>query len=39
VLFNPYEISSYARGQVEILVPWEELGELTADGVQDLTVY
>jgi uncharacterized protein YecT (DUF1311 family) len=39
VLFNPYEVSSYARGQVEVTVPWDELGELTADNVEDLTVY
>jgi uncharacterized protein YecT (DUF1311 family) len=39
VLFNPYEISSYARGQVEVLVPWEELSDLTVDNARDLTVY
>ncbi|HVY49955.1 MAG TPA: DUF3298 domain-containing protein [Devosia sp.] len=39
VLFNPYEVASYARGSVEVTVPWDALADLTVDNVQDLTVY
>ena len=34
VLFNPYEVASYARGQVETTVPWSELSDLVTDDAE-----
>lgn len=39
VLFNPYEVASYARGPVEITLSWDELSGLTVENVEDLVVY
>ena len=37
VLFNPYEVASYARGQVEVVVPWGDLTDLVTDTAQNLS--
>ena len=37
VLFNPYEVASYARGQVEVVIPWDQLTDLVTDTAQNLS--
>lgn len=34
VLFNPYEVASYARGQVSETIPWDQLTDLVTDNAQ-----
>ena len=35
VLFNPYEVASYARGQVNVTIPWDQLTDLVTDNAQN----
>src|SRR3569623_603057 len=37
VLFNPYEVASYARGQVEVVIPWGDLTDLVTATAQNLS--
>ena len=37
VLFNPYDIASYARGIVEVTIPWDQLQDLVTDNAQSLS--
>src|SRR3569623_313558 len=37
VLFNPYEVASYARGQAEVVIPWDQLTDLVTDSAQNLS--
>lgn len=35
VVFNPYEVASYARGEVDVTVPWDQLTDLVTDNAQN----
>lgn len=37
VHFNPYEVASYARGEVDVTVPWTDLAGLVTDTAQNLS--
>jgi uncharacterized protein len=37
VVFNPYDVASYARGVVEVTIPWDQLTGLVTDNAQNLT--
>jgi len=37
VHFNPYEVSSYARGSVDVTIPWTALQDLITDSAQNLS--
>jgi uncharacterized protein YecT (DUF1311 family) len=37
VLFNPYDVASYARAIVEVTVPWDQLQDMVTDTAQSLS--
>lgn len=37
VHFNPYEVASYARGEVDVTVSWNDLADLVTDTAQNLS--
>ena len=37
VHFNPYEVAAYARGEVDVMVSWNDLADLVTDTAQNLS--